>query len=70
MKTAGVAIDSWKLEIFERHLGAAGYAFEVKKGFTKDTLLILVKVERASELVSILEAATKECANARKGMTT
>jgi len=63
MKTAGVVIDDWKLQIFKKHLDAAGYAYTEHPGITEDTLTLRVKYEWVAELKPIIEAANKECAN-------
>ena len=61
MKTAAVAIDGWKLPIFQKHLDAAGYSYTVGPGVTHDTLIISVKYEWVRELKPIIEAANAEC---------
>ena len=65
MKTAAVVIDDWKFPIFEKHLNAAGYAYEKQPGVTKSTLTLHVKYEWVADLKSIIEAANTECANAK-----
>lgn len=61
MKTAGVAIDNWKLPIFKRHLDEAGYAYTEHPGLTKDTMILKVKCEFVSKLQPVIETAQKEC---------
>jgi len=63
MKYAGVAIDTWKLPIFKRHLNEAGFSFTRHKGLTKDTLILKVECEWVNDLKPVVEAANKECAN-------
>lgn len=66
MKTAGVAIDDWKLPIFKKHLDAAGYTYTEHPGLTQDTLTLVVEYEWVAELKPIIEAANKECSNERR----
>ncbi len=61
MKTAGVAIDKWKLAIFKRHLDAAGYSYTEHPGVTHDTLILKVKTDRVAPLQRVIEAAQLEC---------
>ena len=65
MKTAGVAIDDWKLPIFKKHLDAAGYTYTEHPGLTKNTLTLVVEYEWVAELKPIIEAANEECRNGR-----
>ena len=66
MKTAAVAIDSWKLTVFKKHLDAAGYKYTEGAGLTKDTLLLSVKYDWVATLKPIIEAANAECATMNK----
>lgn len=63
----GIAIDDWKLPIFERHLSKAGYIYDKKLGLTSDTLLLTVKTEDAATLEVVVRAANAEAATTRKG---
>jgi hypothetical protein len=60
MMTAGVAIDTWKIAIFKRHLDGAGYTY-TEHPFSKDTMILKVKTASLSELEKVVEAAHKEC---------
>lgn len=62
MSKAGIAIDDWKLPIFERHLGQAGYAFENAGRLTTGTLLLRVDTENIEALATVLKAANTEAA--------
>lgn len=65
MAKAGIAIDNWKLPIFERHLTRAGYTYKWTPGLTKDTGIITVELNRATEAASlhpIVKAANDEAA--------
>lgn len=61
MKTAGVAIDAWKLPIFKKHLDAAGYSYTEHPGVTAGTLFLKVKTERIATLQPVIEKAQEEC---------
>ncbi len=61
MKTAGIAIDEWKLPTFKRVLEGAGYTFTKHQGLTTDTLLLKVKTDSISDLQPVIEKANKEC---------
>ena len=65
MKTAGIALDSWKLPIFKKHLDAAGYQYEEPVQFTPGTLILKVHYEWVHELQPVIEAAQRECAAAK-----
>jgi hypothetical protein len=59
---AGIAIDNWKLPVFERHLSKAKYGYKVCPGLTEDTLLIQVFTDSIIKLEPIVRAANAECA--------
>ena len=61
MKTAGIAIDNWKLPTFKRVLKAAGYTFTKHPGLTPGTMLLRVKTDSISDLQPVVEKANKEC---------
>lgn len=64
---AGVCIDPWKLEIFKKHLDAAGYKYTVHPG---DQVTVLkVETDYAHKLQPVIEAAQEECAKEHKKMT-
>jgi len=66
MKTAGVVIDSWKLEVFKKHLLANAYTYEVVPGPYKDTLAIKVQYTWVHLLQPVIAAANKECADIKR----
>jgi hypothetical protein len=66
-RTAGIALDDWKLPIFERHLRQAGYAWTQHPGLTAGTLLLKVHCESTALLEPIVRAANEEAALTRKG---
>ena len=57
----GIAIDSWKRPIFERHLSQSGYAFDVGPGVV-GTLLMTVTTDNAEALEVVARAANTEAA--------
>jgi len=59
---AGIAIDDWKLPIFERHLTQAGHSYEKGPGVTKDTLLLTVVADDMKALEKVVRAANEEAA--------
>lgn len=61
MIVAGVVIDAWKLEIFERVLGEAEFAYTQHSGITPDTILLSVKCESAQQLQPYVVKAQREC---------
>jgi hypothetical protein len=62
---AGIAIDAWKLPIFERHLQQAGYSFENKGAFTDDTLILHVITDNQTALATVVKAANDEAARTK-----
>lgn len=66
MKTAGIAIDNWKLPIFKLHLDAGGFSYTEHPGLTADAMILKVQTPAIAKLQPVVEAAQKECRNARK----
>lgn len=65
MAKAGIAIDTWKRPIFERRLAESGYTSKWTPGLTKDTGILTVEVERATQIAAlhpIVKAANDEAA--------
>lgn len=62
----GIAIDSWKLRIFERRLTKAGFVYGKHPGVTKDTLLLTVDTDDKDGLFTIVKAANTEAARTGK----
>lgn len=62
MPKAAVAIDNWKLPIFERHLQQAGYSFERTDGLTEDAMILTVTTENLVALGEVVKAANTEAA--------
>ncbi|HMN55636.1 MAG TPA: hypothetical protein PKE15_00180 [Ottowia sp.] len=57
-----IAIDDWKLPIFERHLGQSGYSFKSAGLFTAGTLILRVDTENLAALAEVVKAANTEAA--------
>lgn len=68
MKTAGIALDNYKVQKFEQLLKEKGYNFTTGPGLTKDTQLIKVMYEdfQFSELKAIVETAEMITTGANK----
>jgi hypothetical protein len=64
-RKAGVAIDAWKLPIFERHLSRSGYAFESAGELTKGCLVLTVWTENMEALGEVIKAANAEAAKTK-----
>ena len=61
MLTIGIAIDKWKLSIFEKHLTKNGFKFKKSGGITPDTLFLKVKVNDTKDIADIIQEAQLEC---------
>lgn len=66
MKTAGIAIDNWKLAVFKRHLNAGGFSYTEHPGLTADAMVLKVETPTIAKLQPVVEAAQEECRRARK----
>lgn len=58
----GIAIDRWKLPIFERHLSQYDYTYFVGEGLTSNTLLLRVETENVEALETVVRSANTEAA--------
>lgn len=65
MSKAGIAIDRWKLPIFERHLSQAGYSFCHADLASCDAVLLTVETENLEALAAVVLAAQQEAAKER-----
>ena len=59
---AGIAIDKWKLPVFDRHLSEAGYTYKKGPGLTKDTLFLKVKFDDLKAFETLVRAANEDAA--------
>lgn len=62
MPKAAIAIDSWKTEIFERHLKQSGYSFQKGPGLTADMTLLTVVTDNLHALGEVAKNAAEEAA--------
>lgn len=60
-----IAIDDWKLPIFERHLTLARYSYETKPGLVPHTLSLIVKSNSVKDLELVARSANTEAARTR-----
>jgi hypothetical protein len=65
MPKAAIAIDDWKLPIFERHLAGAGYEFGQHPGLTGNTLTLTVTTPCLNALAVVVREANTEAAKRR-----
>jgi hypothetical protein len=66
MSKAAIAIDKWKLHIFERHLKKHGYDFTQSGGLTKDTMFLSVETINLEAFAIVVKAANDEAAKTGK----
>lgn len=66
MITVGVVLDDWKLDIFQRHLDAAGFSYTQQKGPGRSVILLKIEAASTEDLSPIILAANTEAANCRK----
>ena len=62
MAKVAIALDPWKLPIFERHLSHSGYAFENVGLLTEGALVLKVSTDNPVALGEVVKAANTECA--------
>jgi hypothetical protein len=62
MKKAAIAIDEWKLPIFERRLQHAGYSWTNAGHLTTGTLVLTVETTNLEALGVVVKAANDEAA--------
>jgi hypothetical protein len=61
VKKIAIAIDNWKLPIFDRHLSQAGYTY-AQVPFTDGTMLLKAETTNAQALAQVTLAANTEAA--------
>lgn len=61
-KKAAIALDPWKLPIFERHLKQSGYSFENAGLLHEGALILRVETENLVALQEVVKAANTEAA--------
>lgn len=62
----GIAIDDWKLPVFEKHLTDAGMKYEVGNGITAGCLTIYLFSDSQDRVVQIVKAANEAARAAGK----
>lgn len=62
MKKAAIAIDEWKLPIFQRRLEQSGYKFTNTGHLTPGSLVLLVETTNLEALYVVVKAANDEAA--------
>lgn len=65
-KKAAVALDSWKLPIFERHLRAAGYTWGSAGALTDNSLVLTIQTTNLQALAQVVLKANQEAARTGK----
>lgn len=65
MTTAGITIDPWKLEIFDRHLKGAGLAYVKTEGLIEGHAITILQVQTndLATLRTVVMAANREAAS-------
>lgn len=63
---AGIAIDGWKLDIFDRHLKDGGFEYVKCPGITADTLTLQVETDDVNKLAQVIQRAQLECSRERR----
>ena len=66
----GIAIDRWKLPIFNKHLAAAGLKHSSGPGVTDDTMMLYVIIAPANKdtVVQLVKEANAECASSKPNL--
>ena len=62
LQKVAIAIDRWKLPIFERHLKDSGYMFGVTQGLVPMSYLLKVETVNVEALAEVIKAANTEAA--------
>ena len=62
IQKAAIAIDNWKLQIFERHLKNKGYVINTTNGLMKGVMVLSVETENLEALAHVVKAANTEAA--------
>ena len=65
MKKAGIVIDSWKFEIFDRNLRQSGYVYEEAPSITEKTRTLLVKTDNLEALALVVQKSNNEAAKSK-----
>lgn len=63
---AGIAIDHWKLPIFQRHLDQAGYKYTQSKVIVEGVLILTVETTNQTALAIVVDKANREATHTGK----
>lgn len=63
---AGIAIDAWKLGIFQDVLTKYGFEYTQGAGLTKDTLMLYVETDDKPKLAFAVQQAQTKCARMKR----
>ena len=64
-KKSAIAIDNWKLPIFEHHLKQSGYSYTNAGTLTHGTMILTVETENMDALQEVVKAANLEAARTK-----
>jgi len=62
MAKIGIAIDKWKLGIFNKALNDAGFTVKKGPGVTADTLMLSVATDNVDKLAEVIKMANEHAA--------
>lgn len=63
---AGIAIEYWKLPIFQRHLEQGGFKFTQAKPIVEGVLILTVETNSPATLAAVVDAANREASDQGK----
>ncbi len=66
MMKVAIAIDDWKLPIFQKTLDKKGYKYTKHPGLTPNTLFLKVETDTIGKLQPIIERMNQEAAETNK----
>ncbi len=62
---AGIVIDAWKIDIFKRHLKAAGFTHTDPANIRPDVLILTVETVEPQRLMQVVKEANTEAARVK-----
>ena len=65
MKTAAIALDDWKLEIFKEELDKSSYKYEEVGELTKGVLTLKVQTKNLAKLAKVVKRANVRAARSK-----
>ena len=66
MKKVGIVLDSWKLPIFKKILGDAGYEYERHEGPGVRVITLTIQTESIAKLQPFVKKANDEAAKSKR----